>query len=189
VTGEQISPSLLPDFAREHITEEQEMGNSIAEIADLVDHLRDAGESQAKLGLPGGADLVAIMNAQRSGEYSRIERIYKQVSVVALAGILHAVRTKLVELTAEIRVATGGAEVPPSAEAVDQAVSVVVYGRKPSVVITQATGQNITQQAAGRRATTSAGSTEDRWTHSLGFWLTVVGTVVSAVIGVLIWMR
>jgi hypothetical protein len=130
---------------------------------------------------PGqGADLVRLMNADSGNPYRQIESLYWDVSHAAIRGVLDQIRTALTQLVAELRAASDDEGVP-SADAADQAVQVVVTGKrsKVNVTTTQASG-------TGVNATTSApqpGTSDSRfWTRTrTGAFVVGLATVAAAV--------
>jgi hypothetical protein len=84
---------------------------------------------------------VAGRNAE--GRWSgRIERIYWAVSRVTLAGVVGQVRTALTVLVAEINANTPGGAVTPSSEVATHAISVAVTGKRNTINLTAAQGQD-----------------------------------------------
>lgn len=114
ITGQQVPYGLVPDFAREHLGDDIEFRQPIAEIAEILAAARRRGETSVKLGVPLGSGVVALMNDElrRGAQPQVIERIYWDVSLVPITRILDVIRTKLVALIAEMRAGT-----PPGRDA------------------------------------------------------------------------
>ncbi len=142
ITGQQISPSALPDFTHGLISNEVPMAQGIGEIESLIESESDDDSSMVRLMPPGADDLVRYMNSERD-EFSQITRLYWSVSKVALEGIVDRVRTQLTELVAEMRAGTpAGADMPTAAIA-DQALNVVVKGLGQRVTVVHGDGSMI----------------------------------------------
>ena len=135
VTGYQISTYDLPEPAKSTIKEEVRLSSPIAEIAEAIAGSRQ-NEDTICFGLPGGALLVKLMNAERRnrGQFDQvIDRVYYKCSVTSLVGVMDTVRTNLVELVAEMRSACSESSGTPSKDAADRAVQIVIYGGQPNV--------------------------------------------------------
>jgi hypothetical protein len=126
--GQILSPAQLPDVTHGHIDEAAPLPFGVAELESML----KKGDSEIRLSLPGGSALLAYMNAeaQEAMPGQRITALYWATSSVAVTGVLDRIRTNLVAIVAEMR-ATGtkGSSTPP-AEAADQAVNVVIYGKQ-----------------------------------------------------------
>jgi hypothetical protein len=132
IQGEQIAAFSLPEPARSQIEEIVELRGPIAELIDVVGRARTNGEDDVKFGIPGGAELTVLMNAdmQRHGIMTRrVERVYKRSSVTAVVGVIDSVLTNLVELVAEIRAGLGPGESEPGKEVTDRAFNIVINGQ------------------------------------------------------------
>jgi hypothetical protein len=130
-TGHQISPSQLPDFARDAINNEVKLYMGIAEIEKLA---REPGDSDepVKLQPSLAAELVHYMNAHHMSN-GQIERLYWAASPVALVGVVEQVRTALSVMVAEIHAnIPEGTETPP-AEVATNAIHFAVTGKRNKV--------------------------------------------------------
>jgi hypothetical protein len=177
VTGEQLAPSALPDFARDHITERLELRHGVGDIEVM------SQQPEVVMLQPHGAsDLARLMNAENQSPYHHIERIYWAVAPMALRGVLDQIRTALAQLVAEMRANTSVGEPTPSAEAANAALHVLVTGERQTVNITHA-------HASGHGTATVTPTTEpkrpSRW-RRIG--ATVVGlfTIVGAIAGIIV---
>ena len=111
----------------------------------------------------------------RSGAQPQvIERIYWDVSLVPIARVLDAIRTKLVALIAEMRAGTVPGRPLPTREVTEQAVGVVIHGRGHRIFIQQ--------DSPGGTVTTGEGG-ESR-ARQAAYWLVVAATIVAAVAAV-----
>ena len=137
VTQQTISARELPDFVHEQITESVELRQGAGELEELLKRGSPDGGA-IKLGLPSGAEIARYMNIELQDQYSRIERLYWAVSPTAVGGVLDQIRTSLVQLVAEIRAQMPNVKDVPSAEAADNAVQVVVHGKKARVAVSSA---------------------------------------------------
>lgn len=175
----QFPPSELPDFVQEHITEEVELREGVGGLEAL------ANRSEIKLMPMMGGDLVRVLNSEIEDPSQHIDRIYWNVSPSALHGVLDRIRTGLAQLVAELQAGMTDNEDVPSPEAANQAVRVVVTGKRSQVNVT-------TAQTSGASGTAVARSDEDSpllidspfWTNSRRIGAFVVGgaTVAGAII-------
>jgi len=86
VTGEQIAPSRIPDFAQHLVSERLELRYGVGSLEALLQ------QADIKLQPPGASDLVRLMNAQ---DGTMIVALYWGVSHAAIHGALDQVRTAL----------------------------------------------------------------------------------------------
>lgn len=178
IKGQQVPYALIPHFAREHLGGDLDFRQSISEIGEMVASARRRGEATVKLGVPLGAGVVALMNdeLQKDGPGQTIERIYWNVSLIPLAGILDGVRTRLVALIAEMRAGTPEGTSVPSREVAEQAVGIAIHGKGHRIVIQQG--------SPGASAAVSEPS-ESR-ARRIAFWIVASATVVAAVAAVIV---
>jgi hypothetical protein len=181
VTRQPLPPSALPQFARRHISENLRLRDGVGGLEAL------ARQAEIKLAPPGGTELVHYMNAESSDPYRSIHSLYWAVAPAAIQGVLDRIRTSLTQLVAELRanMADNGSDIP-SPEAANQAVSVVVTGKRSQVNVTaaQASGQ---ETSASVTPPVAESADSEFWTRGRKIGAFVVGTatVVGAVIGVL----
>lgn len=173
-TRMQISTHDLAEPATGKFDENLRLRSGVGELEEMVRRARE-DDAEIRLGLPGAATLAKLMSHER-GHY--VERVYWSVSPTAVVGVLDQVRTRLVELAAEIIFESGDEE--PSAQVVGNAMSVVVSGRRARVNLTAA-------QGGGSAATTEhAHAPADRpwWRTTKALWAFAVGaaTIAAAVI-------
>jgi hypothetical protein len=182
VTGQPIARSALPDFVRKHVREEVELRDGVGAIEPLAKHAQEDG-GKAKLSLPMGGEIARVMNADLSGQ--RILSIYWAVSPVAIRGVLDQIRTSLTMLVAELRATMPADATVPSAEAADNAVSLIVSGKRHTITVN-------TAQAAGTGVSASVAAPQPSLEH--GFWtrfrrigafMVGVATIVGAVAAVI----
>jgi AbiTii len=148
ITGEAISPLSLPEFARGRITDEVVLTNALGELEDL------SRRSQSTVNLQplGAQELVVLWNHETG---NRVTRLYWQISRSTIVGVVTGVRTALAELVAEMLAAAPDAHQPPTKQAVDDAVHLVMTGNRNTVTVVG------TQTAADGPATiTVTGSAE-----------------------------
>lgn len=178
VTGEELPLMALPDFAREHISNEVKLTDGVGMLEDL------AQQAQIKLAPPRASDLALYMNAQSDNPWRHINSIYWAVSPSAVRGVLDQIRTALTQLVAELRANMPADDDLPSAEAADQAVNVVVTGERSQVSVTtaQATG-NATATAADVDGEPSAGQFWTTW-RKAGAFIVGLATVAAAVVAI-----
>lgn len=150
----------------------------------MIGSARNEGGA-VKLGLPKGQDVVRLMNheMQRRGQGDQVIRIYWAVSPVALEGVMDQIRTRLVELVAEMR-----AEMPeeadvPTADVATNAVNVIL-GKRARATIN-------TAQSAGDGSTASVTpptqSKRSAWV-TIGAFIVGLAGVVAAAVGVAAWL-
>jgi hypothetical protein len=179
VTGQQYPPSALPEFAREHISEKVELRDGVGSIEAM------AKREEIKLMPPMAADLARVMNSENDDPYQHINSIYWNVSPAAVHGVLDQIRTALTQLVAELRANMTGGEDVPSSEAADQAVQVVVTGKRSNVTVTTA------QASGGGSAGISTKEPDPKesefWTRSrrIGAFIVGLATVVAAVVAII----
>jgi hypothetical protein len=186
ITGQRISPGELPDGIAEHINEEVQIRSGIGELEALAKHYESTNES-AHLSLPGGADIVRLMNYEIGDRFQRVMEIYWAVSGPALQGIIDGVRTALAELIAELLAGMPEDQDVPSAELTNQAVNVAVSGKKSRVTVAAA------QSSGGGVSNVTPAAREDVespfWTtaRKIGAVLVGIATVLATVVAVLQW--
>ena len=181
-TGQLVSADLIPDDIRDVFnSSDVHFDQPIAELAALVDKAAARGEDSVKLGPPGTAELVTIVNqGLRPGQV--IERLYWSVSTASIRRILDVVRTNLVELIAEMRAGTPAGQKLPSRDVAEQAVDVVITGKKNRVVINQIGAA--AEGAATGRGTASVGAAPETRSRRMWFWLFGIATLIGAGAGV-----
>jgi len=156
ITGEELPPMALPEFAQEHISNDLPLTQGVGELEDL------AKQPEIRLAPPRASDLAMYMNTKgNTGPYGHINSIYWQVSPSAINGVLDQIRTSLTQLVAELRATMPADEEIPSADEADQAVHVIVSGERSKVHVT-------TAQASGAGATANARA--DQGAEEPTFW-------------------
>ncbi|MFJ4839304.1 hypothetical protein [Streptomyces sp. NPDC088746] len=75
ITGQQISPGALPDFARDLITNELPLRMGVGELEAAARRVSEA-DMPLKLSLPGAADLVRYMNHDIGNPRQQITELY-----------------------------------------------------------------------------------------------------------------
>jgi hypothetical protein len=177
ITHQQFPPSGLPEFVREHISEQVKLRDGVGGIEAL------ARQPEIRLCPPRASDLARYMNASGGRPDQHIISLYWAVSPATVQGVLDRIRTALTQLVAELRANMAGAEEEiPSTEAANQALNVVVTGRRSRVSVTAA------QASGSSTATTSPGQEPPgrfwtRW-RKLGAFAAGLATVVAAVVAV-----
>jgi len=175
VKRQRVSPSSLPDFVAEHVSETVEMRSGVGLLENLVRTAEASGEGAVKISLPMAADIARLMNQDLDGQ--QIMDLYWGVSTAAIQGVLDRIRTAAVEIMGELRASTPDDEHPPSPEVADQAVNVVLHGGKRHQV-------TVTTAKADEGATASITPAGDRpesgWTKTATVW-TVIGVIVAIV--------
>jgi hypothetical protein len=130
IKGQTISTMQLPDFARDKITNDVVLYQSVDELEGMARRC-EPGEV-VKLGPHLSQELVTYMNAQEKWS-GHIERLYWGVSPATIEGVVGHVRTALINLVAEITDnMPEGAETPP-AEVATNAVHFLVTGERNKI--------------------------------------------------------
>ncbi len=102
----------LPEFARDDIGDECRLGMGVHQIESMIATQRGGTVS---LSLPMAASLATLMS-QDSGR--QVVRLYWSVHVSALEGVLDQVRTRLVQLVAELKAAMPRGQQDPTPDQV-----------------------------------------------------------------------
>ncbi len=183
VRGQQISSGQLPDFVQEQVSENLEVRQSVGELEDLIRTTRADGDTVVKLSPPDSADIVRLMNIEMAKNYSAIHRLYWQVHISVLAGVLDSVRVKLVELVAELRAGQDNSD-DLDGDRADAAVNFVINGHGARV--------NYQPITAADRSAVATSTTLDEHTGSSGWgwktWSLLVGIATLVALGLTILM-
>lgn len=185
ITGQSISPNALPDPVNKHIDESVPLNGGVAEIEAMIESAKGK-DGAVNLSLPMGQDVVRLMNheMQQRGQMDQVTAIYWSVSHVTLEGVLDQIRTRLVELVAEMRAEMPDETDVPSAAVADNAVNVIVHGKRPKFTVNTAQASGTGNQAT---ATTTPPENRSAWVKIGGFIVGVAG-VVAAATGVALWL-
>ncbi|MGH3885832.1 MAG: hypothetical protein ACRDSZ_04550 [Pseudonocardiaceae bacterium] len=182
ITGQQISPTALPEVAQGFMTETPTLTNPISEFEELS----RSPDSTVMLSPSGAQDLVRLWNHEnQSGD--QITRLYWKVSRSSITGIVTGVRTALAELVGELLDATVDDQ-PPSKQAVDAAVHCLITGDRNTVTVV---GSQTTTN--GNSTITVTGSSDHPTADKETWWqrwrkrglIIGLATVVAAVAAVL----
>jgi hypothetical protein len=172
IERQQISIHDLPDVAQEAgISETLRLTAGIGELEEIAHRATEKDEA-VRIGLPGGATLAKLMTAELKDPYRSVQRVYWNTSPTSVFGVVDQVRTKLVELVAQIRSDTGSVQDPPR-DAVQNAVNVVIHGKKSRVTVNtaQSSGSGNPSVTTG---TESPGS-PPWWRTTKAIWTFIVG--------------
>jgi hypothetical protein len=187
ITGQLISPRELPDPVNKHVDDEVPLNGGVAEIEAMIARAKREESGEIKLALPMGQDVVRLMNHEmhERGQIQRVTAIYWSVSHVSLEGVLDQIRTRLVELVAEMQAAMPSEADVPSSDAADNAVSIVIHGGKPRVSVTsaQATGQG------AHTVTAEAASDGSGLWKRVGGFIVGVAIIVGTVVAIAAWQN
>ena len=144
ITGQSVPAMLIPDFARDDVTDQVQLGSPIAEIIDLIQSARRTGNGSVRFGIRGGRELVAVINHNLYKDEVRrwgqgpptrvVERIYNEATLAPLSRIVDVVRTTVIELVAEMRAGLPPGQVLPDRELAEQAVEVAIHGHRNRVI-------------------------------------------------------
>ncbi|MEV5721626.1 hypothetical protein AB0L41_47910 [Amycolatopsis mediterranei] len=128
VTGQQISPAALPDFAVGFMTEHPILTNPLAELEDFA----RTSDFTVKLSPAGAQELVRLWN--HTAGNGRILSLYWQVNRSAVAAIVTGVRTALAELVGELLAVAPDGQLP-SRRGVDDATHFPVAGDRNIITV------------------------------------------------------
>lgn len=172
VSQQPIPPSSLPDFVREKVSEKCELRGGVGEIEALAQGAESSGQS-VKLSLPMGTDIARVMNFEANNPSQQILSVYWALATPAVRGVIDQIRTALTKLVAELRATTPADQDIPSTAAANEAIHVVVTGKRNKINLTSS-------QASGLGATASttvAGPEPESgfWTTSRRIGATIVG--------------
>jgi hypothetical protein len=182
-TNQAISSFDLPDFARDSITEEVVLYQSVGELESM---LRNANGPSVKLGPSGSSEVVTYMNMKIGNPYQRIDRIYWAVSTIAVEGVLGRIRNALVALVAEIRSGMTDDSAVPSTELANQAFNIAVKGKGNRVVINTASDGGVITNNGATEADEEPPSGR-RWKR-IGALIVGLAGVVGAIAGLGQWL-
>lgn len=185
VTGQQVSPSDLPEFVRDTIKQEAAITQGVAELEKLA----SSADEVIRIQHSAMPDLVTYMNSQQDDVHvnGTILAMYWKITPSAVLGILDTIRTNLVALVAEMRAA--GVEGVPPADVANNAVQVVVHNAKRSHITVNA---NQAGALEGAQAIATSPSIEETkmpgwvrgpWGVALG-----LGTIAGGVGAVAVWL-
>ncbi|MFF7216844.1 hypothetical protein ACFZAU_41090 [Streptomyces sp. NPDC008238] len=144
VTGQQISPGQLPDFARDVISNTLPLRMGIGELEAAARRVSES-DNVLKLMPEQAPDLVRFMNHAIDNPRQHITELYWAVAAPALVGVLDQVRTALADLVGELRATMSSDDDNlPTPEQIGQALNVAVHGDRSRVVVTtaQASGES-----------------------------------------------
>jgi len=177
VRGQQISPCDLPDFARDVITEDLPLAFGVGDLQALVRNARAAGKRAIEMAPDGAADLVTLWNQRPNfGGGGQIMRLYWDVSVARIEGVLEQIRNTLVRLVSEMRASMPADSAVPSPEQAASAVNVVLHGGKRSVF-------NVNTAVADNGASASVTTPppppqkEGGWTKTIAIWTVIIAVI------------
>jgi hypothetical protein len=195
VRGQALSPAAIPEFARAALRRDIEFRQGVAALIEIIESNRRDNESFLRLGVPGGENLVALMN-HRIAEEERetlgfaipgvgpsrmIERIYWSLPISVLVTIIDVVRTTLVELVTEMRAGMPkGAEIP-SEEVTEQAVEVAIKGNRNRVTVVNQAGAGIEAAVATGGTTNTGGGPPEPRSRRVMWWIVGIAGIAGAV--------
>ncbi len=181
VTGQPISAGAIPERFREHMGDSARLRQGLGELEALL------GQKKIML-MPSVAPMIAAAMNEAIGEYSQqITHVYWKISPSVVRGVLDQVRTSLVQLVAEMRSEMSDADALPSRKAADEAVNVVVTGRRATVNVASSTSSGPGSTAVSSVETNAGEPGHSAWTRSrmIGGLIVGVATVVAAVVALL----
>ncbi len=126
VRGQRISPSALPEFARDDIQEELTLRHGVGELEALVDGRKS--DEAIRISIPMAADIGGWMDRESGNPWQHINAIYWSIVPPSIHRILDNVRTSLTEIVAELAGTMPRGQDVPTADQAHQAVQVAVHG-------------------------------------------------------------
>lgn len=135
---QRIRPSDFPEEIRDFLRgkgvdlETAILAGGVGELEALASR----GESEYRLIPPWGESITNLLNEQNQTPGTRVDSVYWSVSDAALRGLLVRVRTALAELIAELIAVTPADQDMPDKDAVDNAVTFVLTGDRPTINVT-----------------------------------------------------
>lgn len=164
------------------ISETLHLTSGVGELEEMARRATEKDEA-VKLLLPQAA-LIAKWMTHKIGQpdITSVQSVYWSASPTAIFGVVDQVRTKLIQLIAQIRSDTGSAN-DPSRDAVENALNVVIHGNKSKVTVQAAQ----TGRGASKVTTQPTDISPPWWRTSRAIWTFVVGLagIVAAVISYL----
>lgn len=133
IHGERISNLNLPESVRDDISERVPFYHSLPELVQLV------SESELNNDIafepPDAALIMQVMNVEYRKDGCNIHRLYWSVSRSSIHGIIEHIKTKLVQLTAEMRSLMSDDNTAPSSETIQQAFSLTIKGNQNQIAV------------------------------------------------------
>lgn len=193
ITGQQVPYNMIPDVARDRLSEPICIHQSVAELVDIITSHRRNGEDSVKLLPPLAQELVALINhnlaqADRDREpfpgialppSQVVERVYWVVGLNVYASVIDTVRTTLVELVAEMKAASPQDAPSPTREAAEQAVEVAVYGKVRRLVVNQV-GPHATGAASAAGVASTGNTQPETKSHKIMWWVGGSAGIIAA---------
>ena len=135
IRGQAISRWELPKQAQEAgIDDSVRLDMPIGELEEYLH--RD--EKFARFTMQNSPMIVRLMNSENQHSFQQVHELYWEVSIPAVRGVVGNVRTSLAELVGELRANLPAGENTPTREAADQAVELIVTGKRHNITVTQA---------------------------------------------------
>lgn len=126
-TGQTISPSIIPEFARELFESGPVLFDGIGSIEAMAADVK-TGEGSMRMSHPRAMDVCAVMDKDSGNPFQQTTALYWTVTYSSLLGVVEQVRTRLAELVGEMRAHTPLGQDTPSAEVASEAVRLILEG-------------------------------------------------------------
>ena len=185
IRGQRISPSILPEFAREDIQEELTLRHGVGELEALVEGRKS--DDAIRISIPMAADIGGWIDRESGNPWQHINAIYWSIVPASIHRILDNVRTSMTEIVAELAGTMPRGQEVPTADQAHQAVQVAVHGKRSQVHVTtaQATGDGSTSTVSG--AAQEADPDPAWWTlgRKIGAFVVGCAVIIGAVVAVL----
>ena len=172
VRGQRISSRQLPEFAREHISEEIEIRDSVPTLQNMADSAERTNET-IRVSPHGAAEIANYMSAQQPG--MQVMRLYWNLDPSAVRAITERVCTDVIAMVSEIKAGIEPGQEFPSREVVTQAIDVVVNGNHNRVIL-----RDVTQSQDSTPIKDGSGSSRLR---KLWWVAGIIGTLGALVFG------
>ena len=122
-TGLVISPSVLPEFAREMFASGPVIYAGIGAVEEMA---KSAGKDGFRMTHAYATDVAAAMDRDSGNPFQQTHALYWKISRSSLVEIVEQVKTRLAQMVAEIRDETPVGQALPTSEVVSEAVRKVL---------------------------------------------------------------
>lgn len=133
IHGERISNLSLPESVRDDISEKVPFSHSLPELVQLVSGSEPSNDIAFEP--PNAALIMQVMNIEYRKDGCNIHRLYWSVSRSSIHGIIEHIKTKLVQLTAEMRSLMSDDNTAPSSETIQQAFNLTIKGNQNQIAV------------------------------------------------------
>lgn len=167
ITGQTIGWSMLPDFARENLSERVPLFHGVGHLQSLYESAASS-DSNPQLTLPGWEYIARAMDRASGNPFQQTHALYWVISPSVIAGVLDDVRTAMTELLAELGAVMPATQETPTADQATQALHIAVSGGQPhfhvatSITAPRASGGSTIDGTSGGQSGAAAGDVVQR---------------------------